>query len=286
MNLIWHRLWIAFLYLSMVLVLLAIFAPLAWLFISSISPRSELLSVPPHWWPENPSLHNYLDILAPSEETGRAAKDFRSAVFNSIFISGSVTVISLAVGTLAAYAYARLDFPFRQKGLVIYMGLRMLPAISIVMPLYVILRDYSLLNTRLGLILVYLSFVLPFVIYVMTSFFQSIPPELEAAARVDGCTRLGALWRIILPVSSPGLVATGIFAFLLSWDEFFFALLFTSTSAAKTVPVAIAEFTGRHAVDFSAQATGGILAAIPPVVLALIFQRYIVQGLTAGSLKG
>ncbi|MBN1964183.1 MAG: carbohydrate ABC transporter permease [Anaerolineae bacterium] len=274
------------LYVCMGVVLVAIFAPIAWLVISSISPRAELLAVPPHWWPENPTLENYIDVIAPGEDTSRAAQDFRFALGNSIIVAGSVTVISLAVGTLAAYAYARLDFPFRRSGLIAYMGLRMLPAISIVMPLYVILRDSVLLNKREGLILVYLSFVLPFVIYVMTSFFQTIPPELEAAARVDGCTRLSALWHVILPVARPGLVATGVFAFLLAWDEFFFALLFTSTTAAKTVPVAIAEFTGRHAIDFAAQATGGVLAAIPPVLLALIFQRYIVRGLAAGSVKG
>jgi multiple sugar transport system permease protein len=281
-----HVLWRAFQYLCMVVTLCLIFAPVAWLVISSISPRAELLAIPPHWVPENPTLDNYRDVLAPGEDTSRAAKDFQSSLVNSLIVSSSVTVISLVFGTMAAYAYARLDFPLRRSGLIAYMGLRMLPAISIVMPLYVILRDNSLLNTRIGLILVYLSFVLPFVIYVMTSFFQNISPELEAAARVDGCSRLGALWRVILPISLPGLVATGVFAFLLAWDEFFFALLFTSTTAAKTTPVAIAEFTGRHAIDFSAQATGGVLAAIPPVLLALVFQRYIVAGLTAGSVKG
>lgn len=281
-----YVLWRAFQYLCMVVVLVLIFAPVAWLVISNISPRAELLAIPPHWIPENPTLENYRDVLAPGEDTSRAARDFQSALTNSLIVSSSVTIISLVFGTMAAYAYARLDFPLRRSGLIAYMGLRMLPAISIVMPLYVILRDNSLLNTRMGLILVYLSFVLPFVIYIMTSFFQSISPELEAAARVDGCSRLGALWRVILPVSLPGLVATGVFAFLLAWDEFFFALLFTSTTAAKTTPVAIAEFTGRHAIDFSAQATGGVLAAIPPVLLALVFQRYIVAGLTAGSVKG
>jgi multiple sugar transport system permease protein len=279
-------LWRVFLYLCMFLVLIAIFAPLAWLIISSISTRAELLSIPPHWWPQSPTLQNYLDIIAPGDEASRTARDFRFALGNSIFVSSAVAGISLVFGSLAAYAFARLRFRFRRSGLIAYVGLRMLPAISVVIPLYVILRDLSLLNTRGALVLVYLSFTLPFVIYIMTSFFQTIPSELEDAARVDGCSRLGALWRVIVPSARPGLVATGVFAFLLAWDEFFFALLFTSTPAAKTVPVAIAEFTGRHAIDFSAQATGGVLATIPPVLLALIFQRYIVRGLTAGAVKG
>ncbi|NWF70953.1 MAG: carbohydrate ABC transporter permease [Chloroflexi bacterium] len=275
-----------FLNVCVILLLIYVFAPLAWLFISSISTRAELLVIPPHWIPEQPTLQNYADILFPGAETSRAAQDFGEALGNSIIVSAAVTLISLVVGALAAYAFARLTFPFRQSGLLAIVGLRMLPAVSVVIPLYVILRDLTLLNTRTALVLLYLSFTLPFVIWVMTSFFLSLPRELEDAARVDGCSRLGALWRVIIPISTPGLVATGVFAFLLAWDEFFFALLFTSTPIAKTVPVAIAEFTGRNAIDFSAQATGGVLAAIPPVVLALIFQRYIVRGLTAGAVKG
>ena len=267
-------------------VLIYVFAPLAWLVISSISTRAELLSVPPHWLPQQPTLQNYIDVLAPGEDTSRAARDFGAALMNSIVVSTAVTVISLVIGSLAAYAFARLSFRLRRTGLLALVGLRMLPAVSVVIPLYVILRDMSLLNTRSALILLYLSFTLPFVIWIMASFFQSLPRDLEDAARVDGCSRLGALWHVIIPISLPGLVATGVFAFLLAWDEFFFALLFTSTQAAKTVPVAIAEFTGRHAIDFSAQATGGVLAAIPPVLLALVFQRYIVRGLTAGAVKG
>lgn len=281
-----HFVWHGFLYLCTLALLLFIFAPLAWLVISSISERSELLEVPPHWIPERPTLDNFRDVIAPTKETSRAASNFRYAFRNSMIVSSSVALISLFFGSLAAYAFTRLRFPFRRAGLVAYVSLRMLPGISVVIPLYVILRDWELLNSRLALILLYLSFTLPFIIYMMTGFFQSIPFELEDAARIDGCTRLGAFWRVILPVSRPGLIATGVFAFLLAWDEFFFALLFTSTPDAKTIPVAIAEFTGRNAIDFSAQATGGVIAAIPPVLLALLFERYIVQGLTTGALKG
>jgi multiple sugar transport system permease protein len=274
------------LYLCALALLFAIFAPIYWLFISSISTRAELLNTPPHWIPELPTAQNYLDILAPTEEASRAATDFRFALGNSVLVSAIVTVVSLFFGSIAAYAFARLRFPFRQTGLFIYLGVRMLPAISLVIPLYVILRDASLLNTREALILVYLSFTLPFVIYIMVSFFQSIPDELEDAARVDGCSRIGVLWRIILPISAPGLVAAGVFAFLLAWDEFFYALLLTSTPAAKTVPVALAEFTGRNATDYPAQSAAAMLALIPPVILVMIFQRFIVSGLTSGAVKG
>jgi multiple sugar transport system permease protein len=160
-----------------------------------------------------------------------------------------------------------------------------------VIPLYIFasrvrLFGGTLLNTPYILIITYLSFALPFAIWLMASFFQTIPVELEDAARIDGCTRLQTLWRIIMPISAPGLVSTGLFVFLTAWDEFFFALIFTSTVAAKTVPVAIAEFTGRYVVDVGGMMTGGVLAAVPPVLLSLIFQRYIVSGLTAGAVKG
>ena len=131
-----------------------------------------------------------------------------------------------------------------------------------------------------------MSFALPYAIWMMAAFFQSVPIELEDAARMDGCTRLGILFRVVMPISVPGLVSTAMFTFLLAWDEFFYALIFTSTLAAKTVPVAIAEFVGRYAVNITGMMAGGIIAALPPVILAFIFQRYIVSGMTAGAVKG
>ena len=131
-----------------------------------------------------------------------------------------------------------------------------------------------------------MSFALPYAIWMMAAFFQTVPIELEEAARLDGCTRLGILWRVVMPISLPGLTSTAMFVFLVAWDEFFYALIFTSTLAAKTVPVAIAEFVGRYSVNINGMMAGGILAAIPPVLLGLIFQRYIVSGMTAGAVKG
>jgi len=143
-----------------------------------------------------------------------------------------------------------------------------------------------LLDTKLGLIVVYCSFTTPFVLWTMGNYFQTIPMELEEAAQVDGCTRVGALVRVILPIARPGLLSTMLLAFLIAWDEFLYALIFTSTDRAKTIPVAIAEFTGRYSTDFGLQAAGGLLAAVPPVLLAVAFQRHIVGGLSAGAVKG
>jgi multiple sugar transport system permease protein len=143
-----------------------------------------------------------------------------------------------------------------------------------------------LINNPVVLIVTYMSFALPYAIWMMAAFFQTVPVELEDAARIDGCTRLGILFRVVMPISVPGLVSTAMFTFLLAWDEFFYALIFTSTLASKTAPVAIAEFVGRYAININGMMAGGILAALPPVLLAFIFQRYIVSGLTAGAVKG
>jgi len=273
------------LFLVTVPVWLFIILPVFWLVISSISTRAELLSVPAHWIPENPSLRNYIDILTPGATTSEVARTFKITLRNSLIVASSVTVISLIVGSLAAYALVRINTPYRGGILVGIMGTRMIPEVSLVIPLYILAARMRVLNTPLVLIATYLCFALPFAIWLMAAFFQTIPMELEDAALIDGCSRIKILFQIILPISAPGLVSTAIFVFLTAWDEFFFALIFTSTVAAKTVPVAIAEFTGRYVVDVTAMMTGGVLAAIPPVLLALIFQRYIVSGLTSGAVK-
>ena len=267
-------------------VLVFIYLPVVWLLISSISTRAEILSVPIHWIPQEPTFKNYLDILTPGKAVSEVARTFKITLRNSFFIASSVTLISLLIGSLAAYALVRIAIPFRQGMLLAIMGTRMIPEVSLVIPLYILATRLHLYNTPYVLILTYLSFALPFSIWLMAAFFETIPVELEDAARIDGCSRLKILFRIILPISAPGLVSTALFVFLTAWDEFFFALIFTSTVAAKTVPVAIAEFTGRYVVDIGGMMTGGVLAAIPPVLLALVFQRYIVSGLTAGAVKG
>lgn len=274
------------LYLAMVLVIIGIFAPFFWLIISSISTMEELLSVPPHWIPKHPTFDNYFNIIFSKSGASEAARMFIYTMRNSLIIAGSVTLMSLIIGSFSAYALARLVFPMRKQILISILATRMLPAISTIIPLYIIMGKFNLIDTKISLIILYLTFGIPYVVWIMTGFFRTIPSELEDAARIDGCGRLGALFRIIIPLSAPGLVATTVVSFMLAWDEFFFALIFTNTYNAKTVPVAIAEFTGRHAVDYSAMCTGGVLASIPPILLTLIFYRYIIHGLTAGAVKG
>lgn len=266
--------------------LLVIYAPIAWLFLASISSRADLLATPPRWIPEHPSLKNYLDILVPGTAVSEVARTFKITLGNSLLVALTTTLISLTIGSLAGYALARLRLPFRNTVFFGVLSVRMIPEISLVIPLYIIAARLSILNKPIVLILTYLSFALPFTIWMLTTFFETVPQELEDAALIDGSSRLNTLFRVVIPVAAPGIISTALFTFLLAWDEFFFALIFTSTVAAKTVPVAIAEFTGRYAVDITAMMTGGILAALPPVLLALIFQRFIVSGLSAGAVKG
>jgi multiple sugar transport system permease protein len=162
----------------------------------------------------------------------------------------------------------------------------MLPAVSIIIPMYMIMRVIGILDNVLSLIVSYTTLTLPFSIWILKSYFQTIPRDLEDAARVDRCNWLNMMIRVFLPVAAPGLVAAGIFSFLISWKDFLFALMFTASDASKTIPVVVAEFVGPGQTPRTLMATGGVLAVIPPLILALIFQRLIVQGLVAGAVKG
>jgi len=267
-------------------VLFFIFFPLLWLFNASLSTQVELYSIPPHWIPQHPTFQNYLDIIFPSLAVSAVPRTFAAAIMNSIKIASAVTVICIVIGGLAAYALVRIPFKFNRTIQIGLLGTRMIPEVSLIIPLFVVASSLDLINKPAVLIIAYLSFALPYAIWMMAAFFQTVPIELEEAARLDGCSRLGILWRVVMPIAVPGLISTAMFTFLLAWDEFFYALIFTSTLAAKTAPVAIAEFVGRYAVNITGMMAGGILAALPPVILGLLFQRYIVSGMTAGAVKG
>jgi multiple sugar transport system permease protein len=272
-----------FIHLAALFASLLILAPFAWLLYSSLVAQTDLLARPLHWWPSRITLSRYREIF--SADRGAAAL-FRDAMVNSFLVASGTVIVSLVVGILGGYALARLRFPLRRTTLMAFLVTYMLPPISLIIPLYLLMARFGLLDTKTGLIIVYCSLATPFTLWTMSNFFGTLPVELEEAARVDGCSRLGALWRVILPLSRPGIIATALFGFLLCWDEFLYSLIFTSTSNAKTIPVAIAEFTGRNAVDFGLIAAGGILAALPPLLITMIFQRYLLDGLSSGAVKG
>jgi multiple sugar transport system permease protein len=275
-----------FLTLLTIPVLLFIFLPILWLVSASLSTQVELFTVPPHWIPQHPTLQNYLDIFFPTGAASSVPRTFAVSIWNSFKVASAVTLICIIIGSLAAYALVRIPFRFNHSIQIGILGTRMIPEVSLVLPLFIIASSLALINKPSVLIITYLSFALPFAIWMMAAFFQTVPIELEEAARLDGCTRLQILFKVVMPIAVPGLISTAMFTFLLAWDEFFYALIFTSTLDAKTAPVAIAEFIGRYAVNITGMMAGGVLVALPPIILAFIFQRYIVSGMTAGAVKG
>lgn len=271
------------LYAAAVVAGLVILVPFLYMVIASVSPQSNLISRPPTWIPSQFDWHRYSEIFSGSTDAGAT---FKSAMYNSTIVAVCTVLVSMAVAIFGAYAFARLQFKGRRATLMVFLATYMLPQIALLIPMYLILSSLDLLDSKIGLIIVDCSLVIPFTLWILSNYFLTVPTELEDAARVDGCTRMGALFRVILPSAKPGIFAAIMFAFLLAWDEFMYALVFTSSANSKTVPVAISEFAGRYTTDFGMVAAGGVLAAIPPVVIAIIFQRYVVSGMSAGAVKG
>jgi multiple sugar transport system permease protein len=283
-------------YLWLGLILLALFtlAPFLYFMESSISPAIDLMAG--HLIPHSISMDNYVRLFQ-----GSSGSDFVHAIKNSIAVSIWTTLITLFIGVFAAYALAKIKFPFRTTSLFAILAMQLLPSISIIVPMYMMMREGvvvnipftnmiifqspPLLDTVAGLVVAYTTFSLPFAIWLMAGYFQTISRELEEAAYVDGSGRLGTMFRLIIPLSMPGIAATAIFTMLSAWDEFIFASAFTQTAASKTLPVVIREFIGRHSIDWGLMTAGGFIASLPPVIISLFLYRYIVGGLSAGGVK-
>ena len=264
------------LYALVAVIVFFTFAPYLWLIISSISTKAELLERKIFLIPENPTFANYVNLMA---------KDFIPAATNSIVITIAVVAISVVLGMLAAYAYSR--FRFRGRLLLLNTSLftQMIPPIALIIPMYIIFKALDMINQRETLVIIYLSLVLPYLIWIMKSYIDSIPRELEEAALIDGCSKLRAYFTVVVPVVSTGLAAAVIFAFIITWNEFFYAFSLTKTLAAKTLPVLIFDFNSKFGADYVMSATAGVIASLPPVIVALIFQKYIISGLAAGAVK-
>lgn len=270
-----------------ILLSLYILAPFVWLFISSISTKVELLSIPVHWIPQNPTLDNYRKLMGFLDEgiQGEIPK-FASAMRNSLIVALSSTALCLVISTFSAYAFSRMRFRGRNAGLLLIIALRMLPEIALVLPLFMIMQKLHLADTKTYLVIVYSAFLLPFAIWMLKSYFDSVPIALEEAALIDGANRLQIIGKVIFPVALPGIITTVIFSILMAWDEFLFSLIFTSSENAKTLTVTISEFTSRHLVDYGMMTAGGMIAALPPIIFTLVLQKYIISGLADGAVKG
>lgn len=274
------------------IVLLAfLLGPILWLISSSFQLDRELFTVPPHFIPQQPTLDNYRYIItrvAPptytGETTGRRASgealSLLPALKNSFIVSTAVMLVNLVFSTLAAYTYARLRFRGRNLTYGFILTSRLIPAISVAIPLFVLMDRLGLLDTRWALILVYVAFTLPFTMWFLMKYFGFFPPEIEEAALIDGCTRFGTLTRIVVPMAAPGLAAAAAFAFMGSYSEFLFGLFLTRTMASKTAPVVLVATAINHDVSFALSFAALVLSIIPPMLFALVFRSYITRGFT------
>jgi multiple sugar transport system permease protein len=266
------------LWLAVVAILIFCLAPFYWLINISLKTGPDLSGsaiVPP-----NPTLDNYQSIFKDH--------DFVHALFNSAVVSLVTTALALTVGSFCAYALARLKFPLKFALLALVLSITTFPPIAIATPVFKLWTDIGLFNTLPGLIIPYLTFALPLAIYILVSFFKEIPKDLEEAALVDGATRFTAFRKVVIPLAAPGLATAGILTFIAAWNEFLFAVTLTSTPKARTVPAAIAFFTGSTEFEepLGTIAAASVVISIPLIFLVLFFQKRIVAGLTAGAVKG
>jgi len=263
-------------YFAVILALLLSFFPIAYLLITSFKPPELTFAIPPVW-AFNPTLQNYADVFAGGT--------FTRYFLNSLTIALVTTSVALLFGTFAGYGFARFQFrgtTWMRLGSLVP---QMLPPITIIVPLYVLFNSFRLIDTLWALIVSYLTFSIPLSIWMMTSFFADVPRELEESAMIDGCTRLGALIRVSLPIVAPGLAATAILSFIYCWNEFLYAVILTGRDA-RTLPVTITSYMTNKAILWGRIAASGSLVLVPVLAFALLAQRYLVRGLSRGAIKG
>lgn len=257
----------------------AVFAafPVVWMLSSSFKTNTEIFQVPPRLITENFSFDAYLEILTNPEKV--------RFFINSYIVAGCVTVFTLLVAVLAAYAFSRYEFPFKRTINVVIVSIQAVPPITLLIPYFGLMVTLRLYNTYQGLILTYMVFTLPYAIIMMTGYFNTLPRELDEAVKVDGGSSFTALVRVLLPISIPGLISVGIYTFMISWNEFLFALTLTKTNDMRTVPVGIQLLMGQHSYEWNEMMAMSILGSLPVLLLFLLFQRYFIGGMTSGSVK-
>ncbi len=262
------------------LALAAAFAlfPIAWMVTVSLRPNGEIFTVPPRWLPPSPTLEAYAQLVGSTA--------YVRFFVNSYVVALAVTVVSLFLALLAGYSFSRFRYAGGRFLQLFIIGTQMIPPISLMIPYFLLIVSLGIYDSYPALIVTYASFCLPFATLMMTSYFDSIPQDLEEAAMVDGCTRLGSLWRVLVPLTIPGLVATGVYSFLLAWNEFLFAITLTQSEGMRTVPVGISLLMGEHAFEWNVIMALSALGSVPLFVIFIFLQRYLITGLTAGAVKG
>ena len=265
-----------------------ILAPFCWLLLTSFMHEQDALSVPPQWIPRNPTLSNYMTFIDPAGTRAivgsRAAEQTFPGMVNSLLAATGTALLNLVLGTLAGYALARFRFPGRGSLLGLYLGSRLLPGIALIVPLYLTIKNFGLLDHLSALIVTYVSFTLPFTIWLLKNYFQTIPRSLEEAAFMDGCTWFGVFWRIVLPLSKPAVVSLLIFDGVATWNEFILAQIFLRANTNRTLPLGVVNFQTEYATAYELLAAAQCITIAPLIIVYLVFQRHFVDGLS-GSVK-
>ncbi len=252
--------------------------PYYWTINAAFKTQAEILRSPPTFVPLSLTLENFRVVLFD--------KPFLKYFANSVIVGGGASGIGLLISSLGAYALARFSFKARSSLSMFVLFTQMFPLAVLIVPLFILWRTFGLTNTRLGLIGSYVAITLPLGLWLLRAYYDAIPKEIEDAARVDGCSYFGVFWRIILPLSVPGLVSVFIYTITVCWQEYLFAITFISSDHLKTLPVVLSSFTGEHGTDWGGMMAAAILMSLPVAVVYLLLQRYFLAGLTAGSVKG
>jgi multiple sugar transport system permease protein len=256
--------------------------PMAWMLLTSIKTQFAALQFPPEWIPHNPTLANYIALLSPQADVGR---EFLRYMVNSLWVSFASTVLGVAVAVPAGYAFSRFRFPGRN---LLFYGVllrNMFPAVVFLMPLFIMMRWLGLVGTQSSLILTYLTFGLPLSIWLLKGFYDNIPVQLEQAARIDGASRFRAFLLIVMPLSSPGIIATAIYSFILAWNDYVYALTFLNDQSRLTLPVGLQRFFTEYATNWPGLMAASFIMSVPVVALFLVLQKYFVRALTEGAVK-
>lgn len=267
------------------LIVMTIFSlfPFAWMFSTSIKKPQEAFVIPPRWIPNEITFQAYRvlwDVKAANNN------DFPRYFANSLIVSVGTTVLAVLIAVPAAYAFARFAFPGKNLFFYSILGRNMFPLVVFLVPLFQLMAALRFQNNYFGLILAYLTFSLPLAIWLLKGFFDNIPEELEKAARIDGCTRFGAFWRIIMPLSTPGIIATAIYSFIGAWNEYIFAITLTSQPNLRTLPVGQSYFLSENSSNWAGLMALSLAISVPVVAFFLILQRFFIRALTEGAVKG
>jgi multiple sugar transport system permease protein len=273
-----QRPWFRPVYFFIVIWLIGVLGPYAWMFITSITPQAELVHSAERIWPENPNLAAYRYLFSNPR--------FIAYAFNSAVVAIGTVIVTTTLALLAGTALSRYRFRGRTFVLLGTLLLQLFPTILLITPLYIEMKTFGLLDTKHGLMLVYAAFSLPFSTWLMKGYVDQIPVEIEEAALIDGCSRFQTFIYVIVPLTKPGTAAVATFAFIYAWNEFIYALTFTQTLSARTLPVGLRLFIGESSINWQYITAAGVLAAIPVLVGFMIAQRSLISGLTSGAVKG